>query len=134
MKVLSLQTSKRLHEAGIEVETEKTWIDDWWTRPYTRYNNDRSYTAEKLLIPDAKFYPAINLEEAIELLPKFILKDSRFYVCDIRPWLDRWFISYDDEIDWVEWLTGSVEWKTLIKSVEKMIKYLLYNKLLWNKK
>ena len=128
-KVLTLETCKRLAEAGVEVETEYL---------YAKYNLERyKHRTPELREPDdidinmIILAPAPNLEEAIELLPNklkyenekcFIWfgKFEKWYVCQVRSSTNKW-----------RW--KGVVWRNPIETYEKMINYLLDNKLLWQK-
>ncbi len=118
MKTLSLETCKRLQEAGIKIKTEKWYPEycDWEdARPCNMFDLD-----------NWDFYiPAPNLEEAIELLPY-----------SIKDW--EWFSHYlqmQKTHLWYKYCYNDCEiflyYKFNIEAVEKMINYLLDNNLLW---
>ena len=100
-----------LKELGVETEYEI--VDDGCTEPYPMREEDIYFRWEE----DFTFLKTLTLEEAIELLPDYI-------VIDIRP----------NEI-WVHstkyWYTSTSKWETPLQAIEKMLEYLIDNKHLW---
>ena len=124
MKHLTLETSKRLQEAWILewVETDYRYWEHyswWWSLiEWCDWDCDTYWIVWDI--------PAPNLEEAIELLPKKIW-DKVLTINPASRW-DRVYYEKNYEIQ------HEIIWKTLIKTIEKMLIYLLDNNLIWKKK
>lgn len=106
MKTINFELSKRLNELWLlnNIETEyKLW--EYWVFVITWF--------EPIVWP--KLYKTLTLEEAIEFLPNWISMQ--------KDWWD--YIYY-----YVDYIWNFVS-SNHIEAIEKMIEYLLDNKLLW---
>ena len=106
MKTISLELSKRLNEAWVldNIETKYNW--------YYHAENDW-YLVERLCHLTTRGIKTLTLEEAIKILPNFTLDK-----------VENEYIYYH------KW--KHVKSSNLLEIIEKMLGYLLDNKLLWH--
>ena len=155
-KTINFELSKRLTDLGLldNIETEFVNITDWSIHERDWEPNPQTYTVatEELLyglnFESTKYnnlqdiindkdisieinYKTLTLEEAIE----FLDKDINWWNIMIWKFENQWHIEYNDD-NFINTIDATNFWDTLLEAIEKMIKCLLDNNLLWieNKK
>ena len=125
-KYINFELSKKLNDLGLldNIET-KYWIwQVWWvcTKLELEYLNPW-YKANEC------WYKTLTLKEAIMFLPKtYSDNEDYWYKLIITYNNNNWIVMYWD-IEEHTWVFQS--WASLIEVIEKMIIFLLDNKLLW---
>ena len=137
MKTISLELSKKLAPYLEWVETEygyrtKNHLDMEWNITW-KYRTDivkNWYQFQALDIKNNMYTKTLTLEEAIEFLPNYI--QTKY------DWQCWWEINHCNtnfyEIrytNWGDWYNLTM-WNTLLEAIEKILEYLLTEKLLWN--
>ena len=118
MNTLTLETSKRLAPYLTDVDTEYVIDFEWvvWELKYAISEDDMFWY---------NWYDkTLTLEEAIEFLPVRIKND----IIHINKIENSYSIEYWNL--WFKLKWSYHNWKTLLEAIEKMINYLLDNKLL----
>lgn len=116
MRVLSFETSKRLTPY---LDKEKIYENYWDSGARQDLKNEFWFW-----ITSDWEYPALNLEEALEILPPIIW--NRWL--EINKYPHGYCISYSENYFDIDCFNFS--WKTLIEAVNKMINHLLDNNLI----
>lgn len=129
MKTINFELSKQLNE--------KWLLDDRETEYVYEKNRENERNLFENNADDIFMYETIKtltLEEAIEFLPPYIYTDTFEF---LTMWRNKevWKISYYGKYDLtsLDILYEDFSWVTLLIAIEKMIKYLLKNDLLWQK-
>ena len=135
---LSYELCKKLAELNIwqDIETESIYADDTWFDMNIYKNEPKFWVKDNNLI----WWPikAFNLEEALEILPNNINKNNEDYELVFwRHELWYWWNYFLEDEDELYILNQSIfRWnyrkKTLIEAIEKILEYLIDNKLIWN--
>lgn len=153
MKHLSIETCKRLTEAWVldNVETESIYMQT--INRDERIPNDEPFIISVKEVEQEEYNlardwvwmfwtwtyvektKAPNLEEAIDLLPIELEKkefDVYWNSHLITPYIDLHNNIVYYSVDWVS-TDLSQQWETLLEAIEKMLNYLLDNKVIWKK-
>jgi hypothetical protein len=102
------------------------WSPSYHFKKTIHKSNENIYTTAF----SSKSFKTLTLEEAYDKLPRLLLNEDHFYTPTIAPAINKTYISYDHIDLELDSLTGSIEWRTLLQAIEKMLEYLIDNNLL----
>lgn len=122
MKTINLELSKKLAPYLEGIKTEFIYNDMWWIEE-NRWN-----TKELNEFPNV--FKTLTLEEAIDFLPFKIEMMNVKYLLEIQKRINIYYIEYFNTRNDRYVTNKNISWKTLIEAIEKMLEYLLDNKLL----
>ncbi len=134
MKTLSLEASKKLQDRLKDVETEYVYSRVW----YIPWDNKKHYEKDDFTLTKSfnsedrdydewgeEIYKALNLQECLDMLPKYIWPDKLIIEAMWSGWVIRYLNFKLDTKNLYK-----VAWDTLLESIEKMLLYLDENNLL----
>lgn len=122
----NIELLKKLQPYLEYVETEY-----WFVLVNKEVDNYKLERTDRYVFPNKNIdLKTLTLEEAIELLPEELYIKWIQHIFTVTKWDWFYWVNYDEDGFWA---FETIQEKTLLEAIEKMLEYLIDNDLLWNK-